>query len=459
MNVSNLGDNLHRGVKIAVDSGEATSIAEAERLFAKYRLMIIVGPDVATSPTLQAALLTAVNTARRCCLGGVYVSGKLDADLLLPWKHCRTMGEAIIDLQGHIVNAPLPEVPRLIIGDVREAQGIGDFVVQATFNGWSGGIIPLGETRRLSEQQEFIPAGVLAGALGVSETFQFLRGNILAGRRDVGLSLWQPEPKISWLSAEPGPVLELLPSRLWVIGLGHLGQAYLWLLGLLPYANPKDVQLVLQDYDTLVRANDSTSLLTNVSLLDQKKTRAMAQWCEDRGFSTAIQERYFSDNFTVSPDEPQVALCGVDNMAARSALEGVGFKRIIEAGLGRGPRGFLTFRTHSFPASRSSQAIWSGDEQASTADDLTGHPAYQALLAKGLDECGLTLLADRTVGAPFVGAVTAAIVISDLLRMVIGEHRYEVIDGDLGSLAHREVVRSDQDWAPFNVGYTQARRN
>ena len=111
MNVSNLGDNLHRGVKIAVDSGEATSIAEAERLFAKYRLMIIVGPDVATSPTLQAALLTAVNTARRCCLGGVYVSGKLDADLLLPWKHCRTMGEAIIDLQGHIVNAPLPEVP------------------------------------------------------------------------------------------------------------------------------------------------------------------------------------------------------------------------------------------------------------------------------------------------------------------------------------------------------------
>jgi hypothetical protein len=32
-------------------------------------------------------------------------------------------------------------------------------------------------------------------------------------------------------------------------------------------------------------------------------------------------------------------------------------------------------------------------------------PAYQALEATGADQCGLTKLAGRTVGAPFVGAV------------------------------------------------------
>jgi len=84
---------------------------------------------------------------------------------------------------------------------------------------------------------------------------------------------------------------------LWIIGLGHLGQAYLWTLGLLPYAQPEDVQLVLQDFDTLVDANDSTSLLTTRTLLGEKKTRAMARWCEGRGFQTALQERHFRGNF------------------------------------------------------------------------------------------------------------------------------------------------------------------
>jgi len=38
-----------------------------------------------------------------------------------------------------------------------------------------------------------------------------------------------------WIDADPSePALSLLPSQLWLIGLGHFGQAYLWALGLLP---------------------------------------------------------------------------------------------------------------------------------------------------------------------------------------------------------------------------------
>jgi hypothetical protein len=450
-------DQLHRLVKLALDTGEAHSLEEAERLFAGYRLGIDVGRDVAGSATLQTAVLTAVNAARRSFLGGVQVSGDLEMPLRVPWGRCRTLGEAVIDLQGCVVRGIDSELPRIVVGDGLAGTGDGRFAVRATFDGWAGGVVPLDDGRRLSERQECVPAGVLAGGLAVSEAFQFVRGgNAAAGRRDVGLSLWRPEPEVSWLAAgDRGPALERLPSKLWVIGLGHLGQAYLWTLGFLPYAEPDAVELVLQDYDTLAQANDSTSLLTRACLLGEKKTRAMARWCETRGFRTSIQERRFADNFRVAPDEPSVALCGVDNALARAALEDVGFGRIVEAGLGAGPQEYLAFQVHTFPAARAARARWGGGDELPTTEALLDRPAYRALAEAGVDECGLTTLAGRTVGAPFVGAATAAIVVSELLRMALGDHRYEVIDGSLRSLGHRQTVRSELG-GPFNPGSTRA---
>jgi len=81
------GESLHRVMKLALDTGEVASLADAERLFAGYRLTIAIGPDVAASATLQAALLTAVNAGRRCFLGGVVVIGELAVPLRVPWRH------------------------------------------------------------------------------------------------------------------------------------------------------------------------------------------------------------------------------------------------------------------------------------------------------------------------------------------------------------------------------------
>ncbi|MCZ7600607.1 MAG: hypothetical protein M5U09_26740 [Gammaproteobacteria bacterium] len=65
-------------------------------------------------------------------------------------------------------------------------------------------MVPLDDGRRLAERQECVPAGVLAGALGVSEAFQHMRGgNAAAGRRPVGLSLWRPEREVDWNSRAP----------------------------------------------------------------------------------------------------------------------------------------------------------------------------------------------------------------------------------------------------------------
>jgi len=454
----NQGDSLHRTIKLALDTGEASSIEEAVQRFESYRLLLEVGPDVASSPTLQAALLTAVNTGRRCFLGGVQVTGNLDVALRVPWRRCRTLADAIIDLQGRLAATVDPTQPRIVFGDVESAAGSSPFAVRATFEGWAGGVIPLEENYRLPEQQEFTPSGVLAGALAVSEAFQFVRRSIAqAGRRAIGLSLWRPEGGISWLEeCAFGPPLDILPSRLWIIGLGHLGQAYLWTLGLLPYVQPEEVKLILQDFDALVPANDSTSLLITQAILGEKKTRAIARWCEERGFQTTIQERRFRDNFRVDDDEPGVALCGIDNARGRAALEDVGFHRIIEAGLGRGTEEYLAFQIHTFPALRSARNRWGGITESEVIENALLRPAYQALATAGADQCGLTTLAGHAVGASFVGAATAAIVIAELLRMVMGEHRYEVIDGTLCSLRHRKAIRFEGQDDPFNPGYAMA---
>ena len=449
-------EQLHRLVKLALDTGEAASLDDAQRLFGGYRLGIVVGGNVAQSATLQAAVLTAVNTGRRSFLGGVCVEGPLDVPLLVPWGRCRTLGEAILDLQG-LNKAPDLGTPHILIGDASLPSDEVEFAVRATFDGWCGGIVPLSHSNSLPESQECVPAGILAGALGVSEAFQFVRGgNDEVGRRDVGLSLWQPETETRWLAAdELGPPLERLPSRAWLIGLGHLGQAFLWTLGLMPYASPDDVNLVLQDFDEIAEANDSTSLLTERTKFGKKKARAMALWCEERGFRTSIVERRFSADFRIAEDEPRVALCGVDNALARANLEDVGFDRVIEAGLGAGTREYLAFQLHTFPARRAARFRWGTNTHQLNEDTVADKPAYRAMAHDGLDECGITTLAGRTVGASFVGAVTSTLVVAELIRMAIGVHRYEIVDGSLRSLKLRKAVLADK-CPPFNPGTTAA---
>lgn len=451
---ASLGDRLHRSVKMALDSGEVATLEEAYRLFSGYCLQLNVGPEAARSPTLQAALLTAVNTGARCMLGGVYVRGMLDVALLVPWRRCRTLAEAVTDLGAVLVHTALAGTPRVVFGSPLPGVDEHPFALQVTFEGWRGGVVPLAFGRRLAGRQECVPAGVVAGALAVSEAFQHVRGtNVRAGRRSAGVDLWNPGA--DWMSDNsPGPPLDLLPSRLWLIGLGHLGQAFLWTLGLLPYVRPQDVLLALQDLDDLVEANLSTSPLTFENMLGSKKTRALAAWAEARGFRTVIHERRFAADFRRAGDEPALALCGVDNAEARAALEDVGFARVIEAGLGAGFDQYLAFQIHTFPGPLVARDRWGGGEEDIRAErDLP--QAYRALAVEGLDLCGMTTLAGRAVGASFVGVATSALVIAEAVRTAIGEAPHSVIDGSLR-------LPSDVDAAVnptrgvANLGYTIA---
>lgn len=444
-------DKLHRLVKHALDSGAAASIAEAEALFAGYRLALHIGEDAARDRHHQAALLTAVALARRVFLGGVSVSPLLDTPLLAPLPFGATLADAVTALGGSIAEAAAG-TPVIEIGGTPSARR-APFHVRAVFAGWRGGIVPAPAEAPPVPAPVMALAPMLAVALAVNEAFLYVSGRAgIAGRRTVGLSLWDPTSASDWL-ADPGnePALSLLPSRLWLIGLGHLGQAYLWALGLLPFARPQELSLVLQDIDIITPSTESTSILSDATLIDVKKTRAMAAWAERRGFTTAIHERLFDASFRRQDDEPAVALCGLDNGAGRQALDQVGFDFVVEAGLGRGHRDFRAIRLHTLPASRPASQIWRG---AQADDQVEDRPAYKGMLTSGaLDRCGVTLLAGKAVGAPFVGAVAATLAVSEVLRLLQGGAVHELIDLDLKAPEYRSAVPTAQDFNTLNPGY------
>lgn len=452
MNAFTPADTLHRLIKQAMDSGAATSLAEAENLFRGYRIGFSIGAAEAALRAHQVALLTGIALARRVFLGGVSVAGALDVPLLVPVAPGSSLDEAVRLLGAEVVEDEASDRPRISVGGAPRARCAG-FDVRAVFAGWRGGAVP-GHVPFAGGEPNVMPlAPMLAAAMSVSEAFFCLQGKMpVAGRRAVGFSLWQPVRK-DWLAPEgDAPVLRHLPSHLWLIGLGHLGQAYLWALGLLPYPIPTSASLILQDTDFITPSTWSTSILTDTVMAGVMKTRAMATWAEQRGFDTRIHERLFDDSFTRRDDEPAIALCGVDNALARRALDRVGFAFVVEAGLGRGHRDFRTIRLHTLPGSRPASEIW---KSGSDREDVTGRAAYQRMLKDGeLDQCGVTLLAGKAVGAPFVGAVAACFVLAEVLRLLHGGPLHHLIDLDLQSPEHRTVA-SRPAFEALNPGFIE----
>jgi hypothetical protein len=323
--------------------------------------------------------------------------------------------------------------------------------------GWRGGILPA-HARVESSKAPAIPlAATLAAALAVNEAFLAVSGDApSAGMRFLGLSLWVPAVH-DWLRDDGAPELAYLPSKLWLIGLGHLGQAYLWNLGLLPYREPSKVELMLQDFDRTSSSTWSTSILTpapdeeRASVIGTRKTRLTAEWAERRGFTTVVCERRFDQHVRRQDHEPSVALCGVDNAAVRRVLDRVGFDAVVSAGLGNGHSDFRTMRIHTLPTERLAEDIWPDVVPTPIGKEAA---VYESMVESGaIDRCGAALLAGIAVGAPFVGAVAAALAISELLRLLHGGVLNSLIDLDLSSLDHKIVLPQRRSLAHVNPGF------
>lgn len=448
-------DKLDRIQKLLLDTGDATTLEEAARIFSGYVLQVDVRPGGLEGPTAEAAFATILNAAPRAFQGAVRVRLAEDAKLESGWVAGKSASETIAAYGCERVTSLSDDFPTLVLGPPADDWPTRGPCLGVTHAGWSGGVMSR-PGMSLPRRPEFPPAGVLAGAIGVSETFQIIRGNVRAGRRDHGISLWRPD--VEWVSPEAfGPDFRglLVPNKIHVIGLGHLGQAYLWTLGCLPFPKPSDVELVLQDIDHLTDANIATSLLATQNDLDQRKTRFLATKLETRGLRTRLIERSFDEHQRVADDEPRVALVGVDNPMTRSLLGDAGWNLIVDVGLGAGPGDYLDAQMHSFPAQVTPAQLWGG-RRGTFDETLLDQPAYRELERRLGDRCGAIVVAGRAVGAAFVGGFASAVAISELFRYYAdGASRFEVLNLSLRDLSAARCVATP-DWeGGENLGWVQ----
>ncbi len=423
---------LRRDAKLLIDRDDLSHEEAAARLDAQT-IVLALGPDVAASPTLQAAAATAANLASRWC-GRVLVHGRAaDGPNLLPnWPH-ETLYAAMRDAVPSLER--ITAVPRtnsttavLIAGD---GEGDGQ-TLRVTFDGWCGMAVPVGEGgARLAERERCVLAGVLAAALAVGEVFQVAAGtHVEAGQRAVGLSLWRPDLRVSHADAV-GPAVTYLPGETWALGLGHLGQAYLWALSLLPFAEPGRVNLLLNDFDRVEHANLNTQILTRPADVGLRKTRVAASFLARRGFDPALLERRFDDGTRAADGEPKLALCGFDGQGPRHLLDRAGYAHVVECGVGGSYQDFDAISLHTFPnVERPAGEVWDSADRGEGGTELAAHLAESRRVYReyfDAERCGHVDLAGRSVAVPFVGTAAATLVVAEALRALHGGERYASI--------------------------------
>jgi hypothetical protein len=443
--------NLSRISKLWVDRDELP-IGDARAKREHYAVSLLCGPDVCRSRTLQLAVLTAASIATRCFPGAVKVfvdEALTDPSILVPPLLKGSLIEALSALVGpqNVLPATDPRIAGklLLFGDAPSQPG----ALRATFDGWVAQVGPAATTPRLPERPFCALAGVLAGALAMAEIFlAFAELNIIATRRTTGLSLWRPDLQPDHPDAL-GPQVEVLPRELWVLGLGHLGNAYLWSLAALPYKKPEEVRLCLNDFDDVEAENVETGLLFTPEDEGQLKTRICSRWLEARSFRTRLVERPFDSDFqrrqTRPQIEPPLALCGFDSNEVRRKLPNAGFAQVIDTGLGGTKDNFETIGFHTWPNPRSADDLWpdpSPEEQEMEAREIERiaqeSSAYGEL---GDDVCGRAELAGKSVAVPFVGVTAATLAVAEIIRLLHDGPAYSDIKLSLSDLSNISAIR------------------
>lgn len=417
------------------------SYLEAMKRLEQLRLHIVIGRSTAESPALQAAALTAINAGKRVFLGGVTVQLEGDYPLLLPWSHKSTFSAVIVELGAQLSTSNISGegVHTLCIGGGVSAN---HDALEVWVADWRGGVAPANIGFSATGRQDFPLAGVLAAAVGLARGFVQLTGlSTHFVEQPMGISLWRPDLAFDHPDAI-GPKLEYLPQRLWLGGLGHLGQAYIWNLSMLSYASPEKNLFMLQDYDRVVSANVGAGLLCEDKSIGTLKTRLCSSWLEARGFQTRIIERRFDETILLQADEPLVAICGFDKIEPRLALSRIPFQFVIDCGIGESCESFDQISLYTFPDSkRNPQQIWGAVAENNVPIDDKLLNAFDQKQV-----CGVVAetLARKPISTSFVGAFAGACAISEVIRGLHGGIRCEAAAFQLrGNSAPRIAIHSE----------------
>jgi len=257
-------------------------------------------------------------------------------------------------------------------------------------------------------------AGVFAAAVAMRQVFACAVAAKVQRPRDVSVNLWEPW-RVADLS-DVGPGRFDVPDHLWFLGLGHLGQGFIWNLCLV---GAKGGRAVVQDNQVIGEENEVTSLLVLPGKHGEKKARLGARWMEADGWVADIVERRHQGDIPVTENDPPYLLCGLDRLEPRLVMARHGFEFMIDAGLGHGPSDFEGIQIRTIAKGQSIEGLWSKPAATDDGDaraKILAKEAY-AELEKHIGQCGIVSFADASAAVPFVGAATGALVIGQAIRL------------------------------------------
>lgn len=401
-----------RVTKALTDAGIARSFPEAEARLDAVHPCVVLGDAAARTPAGQAAALTAVATAYKC-FGRVTLVARIDAPLIAAFPLGRTLGAAGRALGARLAEA-IPTRATHLIGVGTPPLDAGRWQAHCWWDRWLAGV--RAEAPGSCGDHRLPLSGVFAGALAVRQVFAWVLRGPAFHPRDVAVSLWAP-----WEASatDSGPTRFTAPDALWLVGLGHLGQAYVWNLLTLPYSAPR--RAVLQDDQRLSEENEPTSLLVTRLTPGERKVRLANRWLEAAGWETQLIERRHRGDLQLTSDDPPFLLAGLDDVRPRRILAAAGFDYMVDGGIGHGAGDFEGLQVRVIPKNAAIDGLWNDPGPAPGRDRLLANPAYRELERAVGGGCGAYDLAGASVAVPFVGAATGALAIAQLVRLASGQ--------------------------------------
>jgi len=382
-------------------------------LLGNLALQIDVGLSQCTSPAGQASILTAVALGTRFCRAGVYVN--LPADAGLAAQPRSTLRSVIEELGGHLGSVEASAT--LLIGrDAKPARGfvIGIQATSGSFGCAAGHSIV---------EDHFVPGVVAATAIAMGEIFRtIIMEKIEVRPRERWLKLFDQEERRKVPEDLGSAIRELA-----IAGFGHLGNAYAWVLAMTPGLRPT---LRIIDNQKVDFANHSSQLFVRQADLERSKVDVAREQLKNFGFRIDADDRAIQE--IPSAELPASILSGFDNVAARRALARTNARFIVDGGVGETATTFSSFSVYCVTDAAAMCDLFEDYGYITDVNRLVGLNSYKELRegASADATCGIYGVAEAAVAVPFVGAVVAALVITQLLRSSFGLPVAEVTSGD-----------------------------
>jgi len=285
-------DLIHEN-RVALAELHNTDLPEANKMMNNSQVWLIAHNSIIHSLTEQMAFITAVIIAKRVFPGGVNcILPELVPNLLV------LKSDSFKDLVFHYGGSFTTDNPgknevRLLFG----VECYDDNCLEVVAEGWRGGVNFYNQERVIFANKDNpvslgpIAAASLACYFAFCKIYKLIDSDLVI---NTGVSLWNINSGTEWYKdSKDGPRNINMPRKIWALGLGHLGQAYLWTCSFLPFSDPSNVLFLLQDDDTVENENIGSQVLCNDSNIGFPKTRACLKFLEDLNFKTRIVEKRF----------------------------------------------------------------------------------------------------------------------------------------------------------------------